>query len=204
MIGLFARVAPALTLVFALLIGAIRAQPYNDGDLRVLLGEGECWQDICIDVTSTEDALRVLQAHPWVGEVFERSPYISWSWSGSQPRLINSAEAGLLEATGGVVRRLRVQTIIPFGDIWIALNRPNDALLVRPVSSYSVYQIAFYENEGFRAITTIRCPIDPDPFWQAITTLGFGDLWTTEAINGIRFDIYHTSSWWGNLRRCRT
>lgn len=204
MIALLVRLIPVLTAAFVLLVGAIRAQPYDDGELHLLLGDVGCWQGICIDVTRRADVLRTLEAHPWVGEIFETELHISWRWSGGQPRLIDASQDGLLRMGGGVVRQVRVRTHLRFGDIWMALDRPDGALLVRPVSRYSVYQIALYETEGLQAITTISCPIDPDHFWEAAATFGFGELWTTEAINGIRFDIYDTSSWWGNLRRCRT
>ena len=203
MITLLFRLIPVLTAAFMVLVGVIRAQPYDDNGLHLLLSEGDCWQGICIDVTRREDVLQTLESHPWVGEIFETELHISWRWSGSQPPLIDAAQDGLLRMRGDVVRQVRLRTHLRFGDIWTALDRPDDALLVRPVSRYSVYQIALYETEGLQAITTISCPINPEPFWYATTTFGFGELHTTEAINGIRFDIYDTSSWWGNLRRCR-
>jgi hypothetical protein len=202
MIALLVRLIPILAAAFALLVGAIRAQPYDDGELHVLLGDGECWQGICVGVSRRDDVLRTLEAHPWVGEIFQTDLHISWHWSGIQPRLIDDSQDGLLRVTGGVVRQVRVRTLVPFGDIWVSLDQPDAALLVRPVSRFSVYQIAMYEREGVQAITTISCPTNPDAFWKATATFGFGELWTTEAINGIRFDIYDTSSWWGNLRRC--
>jgi hypothetical protein len=192
-----------LTATFALLVGAIRAQPYDDKGLHLLLAEGECWQGICVDVSRRDDVLRTLESHPWVGEIFETDLHISWRWSGSQPSMIDASQDGLLRITGGIVRQIRVRTHLRFGDVWMALDRPDGAVLVRPVSRYSVYQMALYELEGLQAITTINCPIDPDSFWMATTTFGYGELHTTEAINGIRFDIYDTSSWWRNLRRCR-
>lgn len=204
MIALLVRLIPILTAAFTLLLGAIRAQPYDDGGLHLLLGDDGCWQGICIDVTRREDVLRILEAHPWVGEIFQTEYFISWRWSGSQPPVIDSSQDGLLRLGGGVVRQVRMLTHFRFGDVWMALDRPDGAVLVRPVSRYSVYQIALYEAEGLQAITTVNCPMDPDAFWQATTTFGFGELYTTEAINGIRFDIYGASSWWRSMRRCRT
>ena len=203
MISFLIRIIPMLTATFMVLVGAIRAQPYDDNGLHLLLSEGDCWQGICIDVTRREDVLQMLEANPWVGEIFQTDLHISWRWSGNQPSMIDASQDGLLRMAGGIVRQVRVRTHLRFGDVWIALDRPDGAVLVRPVSRYSVYQIALYEPEGLQAITTINCPMDPDSFWRATTTFGFGELYTTEAINGIRFDIYDTSSWWKNMRRCR-
>lgn len=203
MISLLVRLVPTLTAIFILLVGAIRAQHYDDGGLRLFVSEGGCWQGICIDVSRREDVLQTLESHPWVGEIFQTQLHISWRWSGKQPSFIDASQDGLLRIAGGLVRQVRVSTHLRFGDVWTALGQPDGAVLVRPVSRYSVYQIGLYEQEGLQAITTLDCPMKVRDFWQSPTTFGFGELYTTEAINSIRFDIYSASSWWGNLRRCR-
>jgi hypothetical protein len=184
-------------------VGAIRAQPYDRGELPLLLIERGCWQEICVDVTTRAEALRTLNTSDWVGEIFQTDLHISWRWSGAQPALIDASQDGLLRVQGGVVRQVRVRTHIPFGDVWMSLRQPDDALLVRPVSRFSAYQIALYEEEGVQTISTIRCPTSPYEFWNATTTFGFGELWLTDAINSIQFDIYGMESWWESLRRCR-
>jgi hypothetical protein len=203
MITLFIRFVPALIAAFVLLVGMIRAQPYDDGDLRELLDQSGCWQGICIGVTTRQDALRLLQASEWVGEIFQADLHISWHWSGRQSPLIDASQDGLLGVSSGVVRQLRVRTSVPFGAVWLLLSHPDDALLVRPFSRYNFSQIAMYDQLGMQAITTVVCPVNPLAFWKATTTLGFGDLWQSETIDGYNFDVYDTSFWWDNLRRCR-
>ena len=126
MISFLLRLVPMLVIVCAVLISVIRAQPYDDGELRLVLGDGECWQGICIDVTTREDALRTLEANPWVGEIFQTTYNISWRWSGRQPGVLDASQDGLLSVTGDVVRQLRLITHVSFGDLWVTLDRPDD------------------------------------------------------------------------------
>jgi hypothetical protein len=43
----------------------------------------------------------------------------------------------------------------------------------------------------------------PGVFWAAKATLGLGDIWTTEAINGTDFSIFGTRGWWQRARYCQ-
>lgn len=163
-----------------------------------------CWAGIRIGVTTREEALALLAANPWVGQVFSSEQQISWRWSGAQPALIDGERDGLIGLGGGVVQRIRLQTRIRFGDLWTLYGAPDDTLMVRLISSRSsAFQIARYDAISAQAISTFRCPVDPASFWNATVTIGMGDVWTTEALNGVRFNIYHETGWWTPLRSCR-
>ncbi|MDZ4766408.1 MAG: hypothetical protein SGI73_17845 [Chloroflexota bacterium] len=166
-----------------------------------------CWAGIRVGVTTRADAEAILGAHPWVGRVFSGATQLSWRWNGTQPALIDGARDGLIGLGAGVVQRLRIQTTVRYGEMWGALGAPDDALLVRPVSRYAAFQISMYDFErpnALMVISSFGCPVTPREFWTSTTTLGMGDVWTTEALNGIRFDIYEQPGWWGRLRRCRS
>jgi hypothetical protein len=207
MISLLIKLALALVGLTALLLGMVRAYPAHDDDLRrVLLPApgcpAPCWQGIVVDVTTREEATAILEADPWVKQVYQTPLAVTWSWNGSQPALINGAQDGLLQIGGGVVRQIRIQTRIPFGDVWLALDRPDDARLLHPITPRSAYQIAAYEEVGIQSISAFDCPVKPPLFWQATITLGMGRGWKGEALSSRTIDIYRTPSWWWRLRDC--
>ena len=196
------KTALILTLLTSALIGGLHAAP-NDDDLRALIVPSGClcWQGIEVGVTTRAEATRILEAHPWVQQVFQSSIGVSWRWNGKQPAAYNGTKDGLLQISGNLVSQLRIQTLIPFGDIWLTLGHPDDALLVRPLTRSGAYQIARYDT-GAQFISTIGCPVSPQVFWSATVTLGMGNIWTTEALNSREFDIYHSARWWRRLRAC--
>lgn len=184
----------------------VRAAAYDDQALRDFLpAEGACstpcWMGIEIGVTRLDDAHTILTTHPWVGEVSYNTVGLSWAWSGEQPAYIDAQQYGLLRIEQNIVRQMRVLTHIRFGDFWLSFQQPNDALLVRP-GRFSAFQIADYPALDAQVITSLHCPVQPHRFWTSTSTLGFGDIWSTEAINGRDFNIYHTTGWWKRLRRC--
>ncbi|MEP7291026.1 MAG: hypothetical protein ABI835_04550 [Chloroflexota bacterium] len=194
-----------VALSFAL-IGAAHSQSSDDRDLgTVILPSPECaspcWQGIEIGVTTRQQATEMLEAHPWVAQVYQTSLAVTWRWNGKQPARFNGDKDGLLQIGGGVVRQIRIQTLIPFGDVWLLLDRPDDARMVQPVSRFSAYQIAAY-NVGIQAISTVDCPVTPETFWAATITLGMGEVWSTEALNSRSLNIYHLPFWWDRLRYC--
>lgn len=199
----------ALTLSAALiwLLPAVASTAHAAAIRALLVPDGcapPCWAGIRIGVTTREEAVTLLEASPWVGQVFSSEQQISWRWSGAQPALIDGERDGLIGLGGGVVQRIRLQTRIRFGDIWTLYGAPDDTLMVRLISSRSsAFQIARYDAISAQAISTFRCPVDPAAFWNATVTIGMGDIWTTEALNGVRFDIYHETGWWNPLRSCR-
>ena len=199
---------PLLLLVAltAVLIGAAHSQPADDSDLIALLLPAAgcataCWQGIEIGVTTRQEATELLEAHPWVDQVYQTALAVTWRWSGRQPERYNGAQDGLLQIGGGVVRQIRISTRIAFGEVWLLLDRPDDARVVQPISRFSAYQIADYDV-GIQAINSLICPVTPHNFWASTITLGMGEGWSTEALNSRSLDIYHVPFWWKRLRHC--
>jgi hypothetical protein len=231
------RLALVLMIPFALIVAilprAFAALPFEN-DIRGLFGASEscsmpCWAGIRVGVTTRDQAEAILRAHPWVGTIFTTPAQLSWRWNGAQPAIIDGARDGLIGLGGGVVQRLRIQTTIPYGALWLALGAPDDALLVRPASRYAAFQISLYDPDSVGAslfganaaesgedaprggwtrmvliIHSFGCPAAPRAFWGSTTTLGMGDVWTTEALNSIRFDVYNAAEWWRRTRVCRS
>jgi hypothetical protein len=198
-----------LMLLFVALIGVVRAQPFESVPIYSMIDtptdcENPCWQGIEIGTMSRDEALSILNSHAWVKGVRANEFQISWRWSGAQPALIDPDSFGLIRLDGaGNVGQLRVQTRIPYGDIWLAFSSPENALLIRPVSRTTAYQISIYESRGIQVISTLSCPAYPADLWNSMTTIGMGDIWLTEALNGFPFDVYNEPGWWRHLHICR-
>ena len=205
---MFRTILKPLLILIALnaaLIGVVHSEPASDADLRALIVSScatSCWQGIEVGVTTREQATRILEANPWVERVYQTTIAVTWRWNGKQPTAINGAKDGLLQITGDIVRQIRIQTLIPFGDVWLMLDRPDDALLVQPLTHLDGYQIAFYNQAGIQAINSFSCPVTPSVFWSATITLGMGAIWSTEGLNSRSLNIYRSPGWWTHLRRC--
>jgi hypothetical protein len=187
------------------LIGVVRSQPSDSQplyDLIVQDCEAPCWQGIKTDVTTREEATAILQASPWVAQIYQTPIAVTWRWSGRQPALIDGTKDGLLQLVGSRVTQIRIQTLVPFGDVWLLLDRPDDARLAQPLTRFTAYQIAAYKSLGMEAMITFDCPVTPSVFWSANITLGLGKIWSTEALNSRSLNIYHSASWWWLLRDC--
>jgi hypothetical protein len=208
MIWLIVKNTLALYLLLTGLVGLIQASSGEKTALRELFTPpagcpAPCWEGIQIGVTNKDEALTILNSHPWIGQIFSSDTQISWRWSGLQPALLDGQRDGLIGLRSGVVRLLRLQTHVQFGEFWALLDQPDDALLVRPLTRFSAFQIAQYDEAAIQVISAVNCPATPVEFWSSNATLGMGEVWTSEAINGIDFDVYGLKGWWRVVRQCR-
>ena len=128
-----------LTLLFAVCIGVIRAQPYDDSQLRAVLAPPEgcpmpCWQGIRPGVTPLGEARAILQSIPWVtdvelsGDVNVGVQYASltWMWSGDQPFPAEPRSGGTIGVVRNVVRSVTLQTRLELGSVWMYVAHPEE------------------------------------------------------------------------------
>jgi len=128
------RLALLLTLLFTACIGLIRAQPYDDSELRAFLTPPEgcpvpCFMGIRPGVTTVHEAVAILEAHEWVEEIsFPGSDSIVWRWNDLAPDMLdrNSGNAAghIRLNENNTVAVLAIPTRILFGDIWLILGKP--------------------------------------------------------------------------------
>ncbi len=77
------------------------------------------------------------------------------------------------------------------------------ALLVRPVSRSTAYQIAGFGRSGVQIVSSLSCPARPAAYWQGAVTLHVGEPLFTEMMNGAPYPIFDAPGWWRWLHRCR-
>ncbi len=184
------RVWYCLALVCLLFSGAlillIHGTAWDGDDLSVALEEDDCaspcFMGIQPGMTSGSVAYERLQTHPWVMDVNavlgtadtlnqSRDALFTWRWNGQQPHLLHTPflEAGQIEVQTGIVRSIKVRTVIPLGTVWLTFGRPGYGF-TRPSKIYLgrvANQLAYYPAKGLLAQSQVQYPISPDGFWNA-------------------------------------
>lgn len=166
--------------LFLLPLLLIRAQPDDDSDLRsLLMPEGcpaPCLMGIRPGVTTSQEAVAILEAHDWVGEIDYRyydpqrlhSNLLSWHWSGRQPAVIDASRAGSIELAewGGSgiqkVAEMSIATHITFAELVLAAGPPTASWFA--YDSFGVFRdlnshAAVFGQRAFRVSTRVQCPL---------------------------------------------
>jgi hypothetical protein len=188
------KAAVGLTGFFALALLLIRAQPYDDHDLRAVLlpedCEMPCFLGIRLGVTTFQEALKVLQAHPWVGDIYLSDPVDERSfqvdWSGSQPAWMRGR--ALLQVQYGVVQDIYLGTAIPLGDLWLALGLPDSVHYGTTFVSGTFDYFYFFRDGLVQSQAVIACPVGVYELWNAAQGLHLVG-WRTRHEGQITFNI---------------
>lgn len=198
-----------LTLLFAATIGVIHARPYDEGGLRAFLSPPEncsppCFMGIRLGRMTTGQAIEWLDRHDWVDHVIvserfgaTQRGYIGWRWNDQQPAWLSGTHLASLWVRGQVVRFVRVQSLITFGELWLLLRNPplgsyrveGDFLGAHPV----IVVHAVYPEMSLLAQITVPCPLRPADFWNEPVRLQFFDE------PGGDYVPYDLTGWFGSL-----
>jgi hypothetical protein len=192
-----AKIALLITLLITVCIGLIHARPYDDSALRALLASPTdcpmpCFIGIRPGVSAADEALAILEAHGWIGDVelaYDRvtgQPNAAiWNWSGSQPNLIQDTlygrpYRGNLRIQDGIVTAIWIPTTITAGDLRLLWGKPDQVAftLFRNVDEerYPLFLSYFEIFRGQSAVsqTFVYCPYFPVD-WYAPVALTLGD-----------------------------
>lgn len=185
MTRLWCRIAAVCLLFTGAVILMIQGAVWDGHDLLLALESGNCaapcFMGIQPGVTSGSVAYDRLQSHAWVMDVNavlgtaetlgqSRDALFTWRWSGQEPRLLHTPflEAGEIEVQTGIVRSIKVRTVIPLGTVWLTLGQPGYGF-TRPSKIYLgrvANQMAYYPLRGLLAQSQIEYPSSPDVFWN--------------------------------------
>lgn len=135
MTRIFIYFALLLFFLFLTFIGMIGARPSSYDELHDFLVPPDCvlpcWQGIRPGVTTGDEAMTILQHHPWISRATQHAEFvfanvdnrIDLTWSGQQPGWINGAFDGAVGIRDNIVRWIAFETNIPLGEIVLALGR---------------------------------------------------------------------------------
>lgn len=158
------------TLIFAALISLIRAQPYDDSELREFLTPPQgcpapCFMGIRPGVTTVDEAVAILERHEWVGQIaFSNYRNMTWMWNGKQPSILtNNISGGSIVFNNELVDLVTVSTSFQLG--YIALALPSEHYLLVPnMDRDLMVQINDWQN-NIQFGATIVCPYYHN-FWK--------------------------------------
>jgi hypothetical protein len=165
MIGFYVRFASPILAVFFAVMLFIRAQPYDDHDLRALLMpddcEMPCFMGIRPGVTTVDEAMHILEASGWVKEInsqkYSSSTVFHWTWNGHRPQIIDEVGPGSVSAKGGTITSLTIRTTMRLGDILMNYGISNWMARVRFDDYSGGYYFGYARKKQIIGIEHIRC-----------------------------------------------
>lgn len=181
------RLFGSMLALLVLIVFVTRAQP-EDADLRAFLLPPDgcampCWAGIQPGVTTAEEAMAILRAHPWVRPemVFETPAQIVWAWDHQNPnaaKYLSLNNRSYIAIRNGTVRYIRIMTTIPYGDVHMLLGAPDSGVfsVLYPNSTNSNYlHSAGYFGGSVVYDSDISCPVTPFQFWNAPVRITYSD-----------------------------
>jgi hypothetical protein len=206
-----------IALVAAFGVALIRAQQVDESLLEDFLRQGcetvvgVCWHGIRPGITRIDDAAALLEAHPWVDDVFvRRQPlleYISWTWNEKRPAFLDSSGERVppfIWARAEIIDHITIPTLLSYGEALRTLGRPEQgAFLVlrarrntRFPTLATVWHMAGYENGLYLIYMTASCPVSAQRMWGTPVTIS---IYSTARVALESYDFDH----WLYREKCR-
>ncbi len=181
MIRLSLHLAVILALLFAVALAVTHARPLDPALVDLLApspgcaSDTHCFLGIRPGATLMEQAISLLDASPWVGEMDTHiTTQVSWSWSGAQPAYIDGSIPGyILARTFREVSTIRFKTRYSYADVWLELGTPPTGYALRQPDGY--LHGAYYPQYALLAINFTHCPARLIDFWTLPVVIQLGD-----------------------------
>jgi hypothetical protein len=177
------RVMLLLIGLFSVLIGAIRARPVDRSAVGLFFATtldcpAPCFMGIELGVTTTDEALAILEAETGAEAVAFEANRITWAWAATPPTLFDAAREPSLRVSNGRVVELDVPLSIRLGDMvalyglprWHTISQLTEGTAAS--ISYPVASAALRLN--------VPCPITPARLWHTRLRL----VTSTRALSG--------------------
>jgi hypothetical protein len=168
-----------LTIIFALPMFVIRAQPFDDRVMRVLTEENcttPCFIGIRPGITTMSAAVYDLDAHEWIASKVGNFPSqvqqaiyfdagvpritMHWRWSEAVPGWINASQPGSLTVEDRGVKDVMIDTYISLGELFLAYGEPDEATFIPSNSGLKRFEYtAWYADESILIQTEGLCPL---------------------------------------------
>lgn len=191
----------SLSVFFTAALLLIRAQPYDDSELRAFIVPSDgcdapCFIGIRPGVTRVGDAIAILESHQWVETVLMVAPdprasqRINWQWRDDAPFFVQSGKlrnGGTLFVQQGIVQNIDVMTGIPLGTLWLRWGIPEKytslAQTGGPIGGPLPPRSLTYVYHDIIVIGWTECA-NFRRFWEAKTEMIFGDpdIWLQSVI----------------------
>ncbi len=172
------------TVLFASLL-LIGLRPTDDTDLRALLLPPDgcaapCWAGIRPGETTSDEALAILGAHPWVASIDASTSdgrqigNIRFRWEARRYLNPNIDNIISMAYASEVVDTVALRTEVPLGAMWLMLGppdfasvRPPFAFGVMPGATTALSYNASYSEGNLQVNALPNCPNTPYTIWNA-------------------------------------
>lgn len=170
---LIVKLSPLAVAIFTSAILFIHAQPHDDTELSQFLALPDgclspCFMGIRPGATTVYEAFDILDQHEWVDQVETSSkPYITWTWSGLQPPLIDSESRGRLLYHNETIGFIEIPTTALIGDMVLVAGEPP---LTASGANGLVSEVAVrgvYPDRSVEIAAYLSCPVRRKHFWDA-------------------------------------
>lgn len=194
------RFAGVLFAVALSIIITIRAQPLNAA-LPLLHLQNECpfpcWLGIQPGITTSAQAVNLLNNHAWVDRVWGISS-ARWTWNGNQPAWIDDRRPGTMSIRYGLVEQIGIPTRFSTGDFWLMYTQLEKGVVFTSGLSSIAYNYA--DVGDFWIVSDLRCPITRQNFWQQPVQILLGDMRTFEQAHAFHQTDYAMPGWSRGVR----
>lgn len=167
-------------MLFAGAIVVIQSRPYDDHALRAFLIPDNCpppcWQGLRPGRMNVADALHILRSHAWMQNV-DSSLYdgfrgwITWDWNGYEPDWLIASEQDSVWIDQNLVVTINLLTSIRFGDIWLALGKPDWSNIYYAQGSTTMRVFHGYKQGILIVMVNVECEAGMEGLWFATTSL---------------------------------
>jgi hypothetical protein len=207
MFHLLLRPILLLTLLAALPIALIRAQPYDDTELRAFLTPPDgcpapCFIGIRPGVTTAQDAAVMLTTHALLLDTISPNPPRGLRVRASRPdALVEDRVFSYLDVENNVIQWIQMHTNISLADVWMAFGPPDwGARTHTPGSSLIYYAIGYNQMDiSFEFVVNIeQGPIRLTDIFHKKLTLRLGNTMKRSANMNPSLRQYTSPdlSWW--------
>lgn len=132
-----------------------------------------CVMGIALEESTAEDALAILEAHEWVGDItVQRSPSdvinaISWTWSGNQPTFIEASRDAVLTLnwSGLRITSITIDVNLSMGELWQMVGDPLKTTFYADSSGMMTY-LGAYSDAKLHTYGIGNCPATANTFWH--------------------------------------
>ena len=183
--NVFLKLVLLLSLPMSVMIVIVRAQPYDDRDVRAaLLPPAECAAPCFLGIrpgdTSAGAALSILENHAWVRRLNIMDNPVSWEWSGAQPVWIDGSVPGhivterfIAENREDGVTSVYVQTRLTLAEVYMLLGQPDQSwfrMADEPLGVQPQHTV-YYGRYRLQVTSPLRCPLRLASIWRAPTVV---------------------------------
>lgn len=196
MIRFYLRVILIPIVLFTVVMMVVRAQPYDDHELRQLLLPDDCpapcFMGIRPGITTKDEAMKLLAASGWVEmsdstSLIENDNFpLTLKWNGKQARFLNAEEGFGL---GIIFQRVSPKTVVQIsfnlnnnvtiGDIYLLLGKPSmyaQTSMFLPQQGYIMSITHQFVPQGIETRTIASCPLSFASYWhQPTAIISYGD-----------------------------